>query len=187
MACSTNADRFRTLATFLEGYRQGNLRPIPEVHLFNVGELEQAFRYLQNGSHIGKVVITSMDDLEKLPATKSGTPLTFDPTATYLLTGGMGGLGRSMATWLVERGARSLTFLSRGAGASDDSKEFIAELESMGCGVAAVAGGADNMEDVTTAIAASTAPIKGVFHLAMVLRVGPHEPDLFPESFSLTI
>ena len=159
------------METFLEGYRQGHLKPIPEVHLFKIGELEQAFRYLQNGSHIGKIVVTSMDDLEKLPAKKSAAALQFDPAASYLLTGGMGGLGKSMATWLVERGARSLTFLSRSAGETDESKDFVKELESLACSVATVAGGADRIEDVRAAVAASAAPIKGVFHLAMVLRV----------------
>jgi KR domain/Zinc-binding dehydrogenase len=161
----------RTLATFLDYYKQGHLRPIPEVHLFKVEELEQAFRYLQNGSHIGKIVITGLDALESVPAKRAASPLQFDPNASYLLTGGMGGLGRSMATWLVERGARSLTFLSRTAGASDESKDFIKELESMGCAVAAVSGAADKLEDVKAAVAACTAPVKGVFHLAMVLRV----------------
>jgi NADPH:quinone reductase-like Zn-dependent oxidoreductase len=167
----SSTDSCSTLATFLEGYKNGHLKPLPEVHLFKVGELEQAFRYLQNGSHIGKIVVTSMDDLETIPAKKVGRALEFDSNASYLLTGGTGGLGKSMATWLVERGARSLTLLSRSAGVSEDSKEFIAELESMGCAVAAVAGGADKMDDVKAAVAASTSPIKGVFHLAMVLRV----------------
>jgi len=166
------------LTTFLEGYKQGHLRPIPEVHLFNIKELEQAFRYLQNGNHIGKIVVNNLDDLADMPAKRMASPLRFDPEASYLLTGGMGGLGKSMATWLVERGARSLTFLSRNAGVSDDSKEFIVELESLGCTVAAVAGGADKAEDVEAAVAACEKPVKGVFHLAMVLRVGGPSPWL---------
>ena len=133
--------------------------------------MQQAFRYLQNGSHIGKVVVTAMDGVSTLPSTPSVNRVTFDPNSAYLLTGGMGGLGKSKATWLVERGARSLTFLSRSAGLSDESKEFIKELESLGCTVAAVAGGAENMEDVKAAIEATAVPIKGVFHLAMVLKV----------------
>ncbi len=145
--------------------------PIPEVHCFKIGELQQVFRTLQNGSHIGKVVLTDMEDLEQVSAVSSVKAITFDPNASYLLTGGMGGLGRSMATWLVERGARSLTFLSRSAGTSEESKDFMIELESLGCTAICVAGSADKMQDVEAALKGSTAPIKGVFHLAMVLKV----------------
>ena len=161
----------RSLRDFLDAHKEGKLGPVPEVQCFKIGELQQAFRYLQNGSHIGKVVLTAMEDLDSLPATPSIKALELDPNGAYLLTGGMGGLGRSMATWLVERGARSLTFLSRSAGVGEESKAFVKELESLGCTVVAVPGGADNMEDVKAAIAATVAPIKGVFHLAMVLKV----------------
>lgn len=163
--------RYRSLKEFLKFHNEGRMGPIPEVHAFKIEDLQQAFRTLQNGSHIGKVVLTDMEDLEKLPAVPSVKAIEFDPDAAYLLTGGMGGLGRSMATWLVERGARSLTFLSRSAGASEENRHFVEELESLGCKAVAVTGAVDKMEDVKRAIAATTAPIKGVFHLAMVLKV----------------
>jgi NAD(P)-dependent dehydrogenase (short-subunit alcohol dehydrogenase family) len=82
-----------------------------------------------------------------------------------------GGLGRSLATWLVERGARYLTLLSRSAGISEQSKSLVKELESMGCSVEAVAGDVSNMQDVNRALLISERPIKGVLQLAMVLAV----------------
>lgn len=94
----------------------------------------------------------------------------FNPHASYIFTGGLGGLGRATATWLVERGARSLTFLSRSAG-SGDNAVFVGELEAMGCEVVVVSGSADRLEDVEGAVAACRGPVKGVFHMAMVLQV----------------
>jgi len=91
-----------------------------------------------------------------------------------LLSGGIGGLGRALATWMVERGARHLIFLSRSAGVSEESKSLSDELESMGCSITMVKGGVDNIEDVKKAIEASFRPIKGVFQLAMVQRVCSH-------------
>lgn len=109
----------------------------------------------------------------QLKAEPSARALEFDPDATYLLTGGLGGLGKSTSTWMIEHGARSLTFLSRSAGVSEDSKQAIKELESLGAEVNAVAGGVENLGDVEAAVRASEKPIKGVFHLAMVLRDSP--------------
>jgi hypothetical protein len=71
---------------------------------------------------------------------------------------------------MVEQGARHLTFISRSA-SSPDNDIFFAELKSMNCFVTIAAGRVDNMEDVQKAISMSQKSIKGVVHLAMVLRV----------------
>ncbi|KAJ0308573.1 hypothetical protein Brms1b_009450 [Colletotrichum noveboracense] len=161
------------LEQFLRYWEQGHIRPIPEQTHFHASDIVNAFRHLQHGSHIGKVIV-SMDDLsaqtDAKPLAKS---IKFDPEATYLLTGGLGGLGKSMSTWLVEHGARHLTIISRSAGVSDESKAAIKEIESLGAKVVTVAGGVEKMDDVKAAVSASSKPIKGVFHLAMVLRDSP--------------
>jgi D-arabinose 1-dehydrogenase-like Zn-dependent alcohol dehydrogenase len=164
----------RLLYTFLDYYSQGKLDPLTERKVFKASDIEQAFRHLQNGSHMGKVVIAmGEDDSSVAIAVPEAKRIEFDAKGSYILTGGLGGLGKSMATWLVEHGAKSLIFLSRSAGLTDESKETIKELASMGCSVSTVSGKAENMDDVKAAIASSSLPIKGVFHLAMVLRVSP--------------
>lgn len=40
----------------------------------------------------------------------------FRAEVSYLLVGGLGGLGRSIAMWMVENWAKHLIFLSRGGG-----------------------------------------------------------------------
>jgi len=111
-------------------------------------------------------------DTSGLPSLPRPSPLQLKSDASYLLTGGLGGLGKVIATWLVERGARSLVFLSRSAGKTPEDQEFFCELESSGCSVTAVAGKAESMEDVEKAISQAPQRIAGVLHLAMVLRVG---------------
>ncbi|KAJ8066765.1 hypothetical protein OCU04_004153 [Sclerotinia nivalis] len=98
-------------------------------------------------------------------------PLHLDGEASYLLTGGLGGLGKPIATWLVEHGARSLIFISRSAGKKVEDQEFFRELESSGCSVSTVAGFVESMEDVQKAIGLAPRRIAGVIHLAMILRV----------------
>jgi NAD(P)-dependent dehydrogenase (short-subunit alcohol dehydrogenase family)/aryl carrier-like protein len=94
----------------------------------------------------------------------------FDPYSTYLITGGLGGLGRAIAVWLAERGACNLLFLSPSAGSKPDDQSLFTELESMGCTAIAVRGIVQNESDVSRAIKAAKTLIKGVLHLAMQLR-----------------
>ncbi|KAI1497192.1 hypothetical protein F5X99DRAFT_423743 [Biscogniauxia marginata] len=105
-----------------------------------------------------------------------GGPLSFNPGASYIVTGGLGGLGRAICSWMAERGARFITTISRSAGRSAEDKQFIAEMKSMGCVLTPVAGPVQDFEVVKSAVAQSPKPVKGVIHLAMVLR-----DALFPE------
>ncbi|KAL1838185.1 hypothetical protein VTJ49DRAFT_2966 [Mycothermus thermophilus] len=164
------------LRRYVEMYEQGML-PLPDpVTYFEAGqEVAQAFRHLQNGAHIGKVVITMPDDPDSIPSQPAPDqlPMLLDPDATYLLVGGAGGLGGSMASWLAEQGARHLTILSRNAGLSSESKALLRELEAMGCSVTAVAGSVESVEDVADAVSRAGKPVKGVFHLAMTMADAP--------------
>lgn len=152
-------------------HSQGCINPIQPMLVFEPNDVEQSFRYLQKGNHIGKVVVRIPKDLSMIHSSLSIKPIFLDPEASYLLTGGLGGLGRSIASWMVERGARSLVFLSRSAGQSERDKTFFAELRAMGCSVVSVAGKAENMNDINRCVLKPLKPIKGVFHLAMVLKV----------------
>ena len=152
-------------------HRQGHLKPISPFESFEATETEQAFRALQRGNLIGKSIIKMPTSFPAHVCTPRTLDLLFNPEASYLLTGGLGGLGKALATWMVERGARSLVFLSRSAGESDGDKIFFTELETLGCSVAAIPGKAQDMGDVKRATALAEKPIRGVIHLAMVLRV----------------
>lgn len=104
----------------------------------------------------------------------SPTSPIFREDVSYLLIGGFGGLGRSVATWMVEHGARSLVFLSRSA-ASPDNEQFVKELEGYpACTVKTVSGDVSNNEDVLKTIQAAPKPIAGVIQLSLVLRVSAY-------------
>lgn len=158
------------LEMFLKCAGEGSLRPIEPLTVFAATEVQQAFKFLENPGHIGKVVVTKAPNTP-LNVSLSTQVLTLDSEGTYILTGGVGGLGRAVATWMVGRGARHLTFLSRTSGISDTSKGIFNELETMGCSITAVAGRAESRQDVETAVRESKRPVKGVLHLAMVLEV----------------
>ncbi|TLD18131.1 hypothetical protein PspLS_10422 [Pyricularia sp. CBS 133598] len=94
----------------------------------------------------------------------------FRDDAAYLLAGGMGGLGRAVATWMAERGARHFVFLSRSA-ADPRNEPFVEELRSYpGGSVVTISGDVGNIADVKAAVAQSPVPIAGVLQLSLALR-----------------
>lgn len=72
---------------------------------------------------------------------------------------------------MVEKGARCLVYLSPSAGTTEDHRTFAEELECQGCDVIFIQGTAADMSDVQKAISHSPKPVKGVFQLALALKV----------------
>lgn len=155
----------------MENCMQGLLRPLSSINSFDAVDVKDAFRNLQSSTQIGKTILNMPDDANTLAASLKPQPLQFKQDSAYLLVGGMGGLGTSLAIWLVERGARNLVFLSRGAGTSTQSTNLSRELEAMGCSVTLVPGSVNEPSDVEEAIKLCPVRISGVFHLAMTQRV----------------
>ena len=102
----------------LPAFETGSLTPLP-VQQFTLAEVIPAFRFMEAAKHTGKIVLVHP---------QAPQMVTVRPTATYLITGGLGGLGRAVAGWLVQRGARHLVLAGRSS-PSLDAREFIHELE----------------------------------------------------------
>jgi 3-dehydroquinate dehydratase len=141
------------------------------VKVFDATNIGEAFRYMQKGQHIGKIVLRIPEYTDLLPIAKEQRPLSFKPDASYLLVGGLGGLGRAVSNWMVENGARHLIYLSRSAGKTPADQDLFKELEAQGCQVIAIAGSVTRLEDVQRAANATTQPVSGVIQMSMVLRV----------------
>ncbi|KAG7403524.1 Highly reducing polyketide synthase FUM1 [Fusarium oxysporum f. sp. raphani] len=153
-----------------------SIQPIKPVKVFNASDAEGAFRYMQKGVHLGKIVVSIPPQSSTLlPVTPKPLQVKLNAESSYLLVGGLGGLGRAAATWMVERGARYLIFFSRSAGLSARDKAFFQELASQGCTAQAVQGDVMNLADVEHAMASAPPgrPIRGVLQMSMVLRDKP--------------
>jgi D-arabinose 1-dehydrogenase-like Zn-dependent alcohol dehydrogenase len=137
---------------------------------FAASDVRDAFRFMQGGQHIGKIVITMPEEPE-LQSTQSKPEITLRDDRSYLLVGGLGGLGRAVATWMVQHGARHLIFLSRSAGDVSSTAAFQEELGAQGCTVQFVAGSVVKIDDVQQAVMNARMPIAGAINMSMVLRV----------------
>jgi NAD(P)-dependent dehydrogenase (short-subunit alcohol dehydrogenase family) len=137
--------------------------------------MAEAFHDLQLGLHIGKLVVRTPEVSERSLFAPSRCNSRFSPTLTYFLVGGLGGVGRAIATWMVERGARHFVFLSRSAGTTEQDQLFERELELQGCTAVMFSGDASVLKDVEAAMQACSYPIGGVLQLSMLLRVSKPE------------
>ncbi|QSQ15456.1 type I polyketide synthase [Myxococcus landrumensis] len=94
---------------------------------------------------------------------------------TYLITGGLGGLGLAVAGWMVEQGARHLVLLGRGTQLKQAQQDAISAMEAVGARIT-VAGvdvaQREQLARVFADIAASGSPLRGVVHAAGVLDDG---------------
>ena len=126
---------------------------------------------MQKGQHIGKIVVTMPESPRELELTATERKFDLDPEVSYLFVGGLGGLGHAISTWMVERGARNLIYLSRSAGKSNEEQAFFRELETQGCSVKAIPGDVSSLDVVEGVVRDTVAPIVGVMHMSMVLKV----------------
>ncbi|KAF4632900.1 hypothetical protein G7Y89_g5221 [Cudoniella acicularis] len=167
----------RSFSKVMEYFGQGFLHPNRIARVFSPAEIKETFEYMQQGKHVGNIILELRDTStgrlrmgEISPQKQTSAQL--DASASYLLVGGLGGIGRSLCIWMAQHGGKSLTFLTRNGGGSQRDLDFVKELESMGCNVVLVKGDVTNSRDVSRAVDASErlAPLKGVIQLSMVLR-----------------
>lgn len=152
---------------------EGTLRAPSPLTVHSTGQVGDAFRTIQQGKHRGKMVLSFTDNAEVPILRKAKNSLKLSADVTYLLVGGLGGLGRSLARQFIACGARNLAFLSRSGDASPDAKALIKELSDMGANVKAYQG---DVSDPTSFRAAldecerELPPVRGVVQMAMALR-----------------
>jgi NAD(P)-dependent dehydrogenase (short-subunit alcohol dehydrogenase family)/acyl carrier protein len=95
---------------------------------------------------------------------------------TYLITGAFGGYGKVLARWLVDCGARHLVLASRSGAATPEAENFVNELKKREVAVRVIAADVSSPNDVRRLFAeidASGQPLRGLFHLAMVIDDAP--------------
>ncbi|KAL8970594.1 MAG: hypothetical protein Q9183_001440, partial [Haloplaca sp. 2 TL-2023] len=124
------------LDTLMKLLGKGEIHVQKPLALFNASRIQEAFCLMQEGKTLGKSVIT-FDEQDIVPTVPSNFPNHhFDANATYVIAGGLGGLGRSIARWMVGLKARYLILLGSSNPIREAGKVLVNELEAQGVMVA---------------------------------------------------
>lgn len=155
--------------------KAGVSKSVHPLTTYPVSQVEESFRLMQAGKHRGKLTL-SFDDETVIPMLSSPfRSAQLSPDGSYVLVGGLGGLGRSLAKLFVRLGAKKLCFLSRSGAKSDSAKQLVAELQQDSVEVLVQKCDVSNAEDTADALdqcKSTLGPVRGVVQCAMVLRDG---------------
>jgi len=172
-----------------ERVQQQQLQPLP-MQAIAGDRVIDAFRLMQQGKHVGKVVVTPplrvTPSSEESSLSNQAAPL-IRPDATYLITGGLGALGLRLARWLVNQGARYLILLGRrsptemtqsdripsNSPQSETAQQVIHELTETGATIQVLQADLAQFHSLQTVLSpflspqsSPLPPLKGIFHLA---------------------
>ena len=151
---------------------EGSLSPLP-VTAYPYADYAKAIRQMAAGQHQGKLVLTAPPDSDNPGFSIADVRPLFDPDATYLVTGALGGFGLRLLPYLVASGARHLTLIDRHPERHRDA-DWIRRSSALAYMDEQVefdilAGDVAVEDDVRRCVAQIQRPLKGVFHLAGVL------------------
>jgi NADPH:quinone reductase-like Zn-dependent oxidoreductase/acyl transferase domain-containing protein len=155
------------------------MEPPTGLHKYSISEVEEAFRSLQDKNRTGKIVI-EFTKASPIKIRINKTPwVEFDPNSTYLIAGGLGGLGRNIAQWMVRCGAKHLILLSR-SGPRKEELEFIQKLRSQGVQVDAPPCDISDSSQLKSVLdqCSYMPPIGGCIQAAVVLEVSRSDPTM---------
>ncbi|KAJ3652398.1 hypothetical protein Zmor_018367 [Zophobas morio] len=184
----------KVINCLLQGIKIGFVKPLPRI-LFNAAEVEDSYRYMMTGKHIGRILIKlrseednrSNDVIDKLQI-RSNPRFNCDVRYTYVIVGGLGGIGLELSDWLVLRGARKLVLSSRSGVQSGYHQQRINIWKSYGVQVKVCTNDMTTEEKCEDLIkeANELGQIDAIFNLAVVLQDALFE-DQTKENFLVSL
>ena len=154
-----NPDLIATMfAELREQLVAGKLQPLPHK-VFSIQQADDAFRYMAQAKHIGKVVIDFPTNNRIVKTDGS-----------YLITGGMGALGLEVANWLASEGAKHLILLGRSE-PNNYAQKQIDRLQQQGMTIDTIQADISNYDAVKNVIATYSS-LRGIIHAAGILDDG---------------
>ncbi|KAH7025271.1 putative polyketide synthase [Microdochium trichocladiopsis] len=147
----------------------GAVRPTSIINM-PISEIESAFRLMQTGQQIGKVILSVQENqmAKVMPRPPAVASLAAD--GTYLVVG-LGGISKAIVRWMAQRGARRIVAVSRSGIIGAAAVTLVEDLQAAGVEVVIKRCDVSSLAQVQTLVA-EIGPIRGVVHSAMLLEDG---------------
>jgi phthiocerol/phenolphthiocerol synthesis type-I polyketide synthase C len=169
---AVNAQKFQKfLYEIADNFQLGIYRPYHKT-VFNASKANDGFHYMAKGSHIGKIVFDLSDPLVMIESKSEESKIS--EQESFMITGGLGGLGLLAAEYLIGQGAKHIILVGRGAPSQSAQDKILAWTVK---GVMLHTKQADvsdmiSMTHLMQEIKESCPPLKGIIHAAGVLDDG---------------
>ncbi|KAK7986880.1 Polyketide synthase [Apiospora saccharicola] len=174
------------LGVVADAFARGAFKPLGGVVVLPVSDLQKGLQMVQQGC-FHPVVIAPRSGEQVRIAHSAAAGASLNPNGTHVIIGGTGGLGRSMAKWMVAHGARHVVLVSRSGGNDKKVKKVIRESQQQHGATVVVktcdVASEEAVQSLVSQCNATMPPICGVVHAAMVLHDGVFE-DMTHESFT---
>ncbi|KIM94801.1 hypothetical protein OIDMADRAFT_172503 [Oidiodendron maius Zn] len=164
------------LADLVDLIRRKVIVPIRPVTTLSISQLAMGLRKLQSGQNVGKIVVTMGPDdsvlADFLPTLDVPSGRLLRPDATYLITGGTGGIGLSLASWMVKNGARSVVLLGRSGSSRPEVRKLLEQYDGTDVRMRAVSCNVGSRPELVHALQSiqDLPQVRGVVHGALFLR-----------------
>ncbi|NSL87031.1 SDR family NAD(P)-dependent oxidoreductase [Chitinophaga sp. Mgbs1] len=146
--------------------RSGGFPALPK-NVFRAAHVKEGFTLMAQGDHIGKIVF----DMTQLDFSVSRHDALFNENETYIVTGGMGALGITIAQWMVLNGAVHIVLTGRNE-PSAAVAAIVASMNADGGRIVIMRGDISNyqsVEQMLNKVRSTLPPIKGIIHAAGVV------------------
>lgn len=162
-----------------QGLKNNSIKPLTKT-VFDANQIEEAFRFMASGKHIGKVLLKIREEETDKRLSTPGKIVTnalprcnFSENTSCIVIGGLGGFGLELTHWLVTRGAQNIILSSR-KGITTGYQEYKIKFWKE-CGadvkistedITTLDGCRRLIQDATT----QSGPVEAIFNLGMVLK-----------------
>jgi NAD(P)-dependent dehydrogenase (short-subunit alcohol dehydrogenase family) len=145
--------------------------PVPEHTVYPLSEAATAIRAISAAEHTGKLVLSVPRSGSTRVAVPPSRAPVFRSDGSYLVTGGVGGLGLFLAAVMASGGCGRIVLTSRSQ-PNPQAQKMIARLRSNGADIVVECGNIADPDTAKRLISAATAtglPLRGVLHAAAVV------------------
>ncbi|RFU79325.1 polyketide synthase [Trichoderma arundinaceum] len=159
----------KLLQRIFADFEAGHFTALP-VTTMPIGDIEKAFRLMQSRKHTGKIVLEASDESTVQAQVQS---LKLRADGTYIIVGGLGGLGKHLCRHLQAKGARYIALFTRQKYHDEAKHQIETELTDTPEAVVRIVtcdvGDANVVQRVAGELSNILPPVRGILHGGMVL------------------